>query len=95
LTKVGDGPSQTESSAQTTAECATATPNTSTTNIPRYGASKTSQKPGPAPLKNKSNRSPKGSSDPITVYNKFGSLDDMDLEINLSPGKGSNKNKKK
>ena len=47
-------------------------------------------KPGPASSKPGSgNKSSKGSNDPIKLYNKFGSLDHMDLEVNLSPKRGS------
>jgi hypothetical protein len=45
-------------------------------------------KPGPASSKlGFAKKPPKGSADPIKLFNKFGSLDDMDLEVNLSPGR--------
>jgi hypothetical protein len=46
-------------------------------------------KPGPASSKlGFTKKPPKGCADPIKLYNKFGSLYDMDLEVNLSPGRG-------
>jgi hypothetical protein len=46
-------------------------------------------KPGPASSKlGFAKKPPKGSADSIKLLNKFGSLDDMDLEVNLSPGRG-------
>jgi hypothetical protein len=46
-------------------------------------------KPGPASSKlGFAKKQSKGSADPIKLFNKFGSLDDMDLEVNLSPGRG-------
>jgi hypothetical protein len=45
-------------------------------------------KPGPVTLKlGFAKKTPKGSLDPIKLFNKFGSLDDMDLKVNLSPGR--------
>jgi hypothetical protein len=46
-------------------------------------------KSGPASSKlGFAKKPPKGSVDPIKLFNKFGSRDDMDLEVNLSPGRG-------
>ena len=46
-------------------------------------------KPGPASSKpGFANKPSKGSGDPIKLFNKFGSLDGMDLEVNLSPKRG-------
>jgi hypothetical protein len=46
-------------------------------------------KPGPASSKQALGKKPlKGSNDPISLYNRFGSLDSMDLEVTHSPGKG-------
>jgi hypothetical protein len=46
-------------------------------------------KPGPASSKpGFAKKPPKGSADPIKLFNKFGSLNDMDLEVNLSPERG-------
>jgi hypothetical protein len=52
-------------------------------------ANKLQPRPGPSSSK-KANvkRPPKGSQDPVSLYNRFGSLEDMDLELNRSPGKG-------
>jgi hypothetical protein len=51
------------------------------------------QKPGPASSKSGlGNKPPKGSKDPISLFNRFGSLDSMDVE--LSPGKGPGGRKK-
>lgn len=33
-------------------------------------------------------KSSKGSTDPIIIFNKFSSADDMDLQMNLSPKRG-------
>jgi hypothetical protein len=48
-------------------------------------------KPGPAPYRSSSGKRtypakpPKGSNDPIKTFNRFGSLDNMELEVNRSP----------
>ena len=54
-----------------------------------------SAKPGPASSKPGFCGKPqKGLNDPIKLFNKYGSLDTMDLEMSLSPGKGSGGRKK-
>jgi hypothetical protein len=66
----------------------------SLSNIPHYMSSTPKQqvqnniqKPGPASSKpGLGNKPAKGSKDTISLYNRFGSLDSMDVE--LSPGKG-------
>jgi hypothetical protein len=67
----------------------------SISNIPHYSSTPKARiqrnyvKPGLASSKPTFNNKPsKGSADPIRTYNKFGSLDDMDLEVSLSPRKG-------
>ncbi len=68
----------------------------SVSNIPHYQSSTPKQKvqlntykPGPASSKQVlGKKSSKGSNDPISLYNRFGSLDSMDQEVTLSPGKG-------
>lgn len=51
----------------------------------------TNRKPGPATYRSSSNKrinptkTPKGSNDPIQIFNRFGSLDNMELEMNRSP----------
>jgi hypothetical protein len=65
-------------------------------NIPHYQSSTPKQKiqlvnykPGPASSKQGPGKKPaKGSNDPISLFNRYGSLDSMDLEVELSPGKG-------
>jgi hypothetical protein len=64
--------------------------------IPHYQSSTPKQKiqlhntkPGPASSKQAlGKKTSKGSNDPISLYNRFGSLDSMDLEVTQSPGKG-------
>jgi hypothetical protein len=52
-------------------------------------------KPGPASSKpGLTKKPPKGSVDPIKLFNRFCSLDDMDLEVNLSPERGSSGQRK-
>lgn len=68
----------------------------SISNIPRYSSTprqkiqlNNNSKPGPASSKQGLGKKPaKGSNDPITLYNRYGSLDSMDQEVELSPGKG-------
>jgi hypothetical protein len=51
--------------------------------------------PGPASSKlGFAKKPPKGLADRIKLFNKYGSLDTMDLEMSLSPGKGSGGRKK-
>ena len=51
-------------------------------------------KPGPASSKPGSGYKPsKGLKDPIKLVNRYGSLDAMDLEVNLSPKRGSGNRK--
>jgi hypothetical protein len=55
--------------------------------IPKIKIQLNNAKPGPASSKLGFTKKPqKGSAGPIKIFNKFGSLDDMDLEVNLSPG---------
>jgi hypothetical protein len=66
--------------------------NSVASNIPHYSAK---PKPGPASSKpGPGNKMSKGSNDPIKLYNKYGSLDSMDQEVNISPrsGPGSRRN---
>jgi hypothetical protein len=52
-------------------------------------------KPGSASSKlGFAKKQPKGSADPVKIFNKYGSLDDVDLEVNLSSGTGSGGRKK-
>lgn len=67
----------------------------SITNIPRYSSTPRQKiqlndsKPGPASSKQGLGKKPaKGSNDPISLFNRYGSLDSMDQEVELSPGKG-------
>ena len=57
------------------------------TNIPHYGNSQNNKvnkdKPGPASRKG-TNRTKKGSNDPVKTYNKYSSLDEMELELDSS-----------
>ena len=69
-------------------------------NIPRYSSTPKQKiqlhnsKPGPASSKQGLGKKPsKGSNDPINLFNRFGSLDSMDLEVNLSPRRGSGNQK--
>ena len=71
------------------------------TNIPHYTSTPKTKiqinnaKPGPAFSKpGIGKRPPKGSTDPIKLHNRFGSLSAMDLEVNRSPktDSGSRKN---
>jgi hypothetical protein len=60
------------------------------TNIPHYKAVENKKqdnlKPGPASSKFRGNRPAKGSTDPIKIHNRFGSLEDnMEYEGNSSP----------
>jgi hypothetical protein len=75
-----------------------ATPLSKTTGIPRSANtlnSKQAQKPGPVSSKtHHTTRQPKGSDDPVKSYNRFGSLDCMDVEVIHSPRNGSPKHKK-
>jgi hypothetical protein len=49
-------------------------------------SSKTGNKPGPASSKNtNSNRPIKGASDPVRLYNKYSSLDEMELDLAPAP----------
>lgn len=51
-----------------------------------------SSKPGPASSKPKTgpgNKPSKGSDNPVLIYNKYGSLDQLDPEVSNSPRKGS------
>jgi hypothetical protein len=71
-------------------------------NIPRYSSTPKQKiqlhnpKPGPASSKQGLGEKPgKGSNHPINLYNRFGSLDSMDLEANLSPKRGSGNRKNK
>ncbi len=68
-----------------------------TSNIPHYQSSTPKQKiqlhntkPGPASSKQVilGKKAAKGSNDPISLFNRFGSLDSMDQEVEVSPGKG-------
>ena len=65
----------------------------STPNIPHYVSSTPkqkihvgNQKPGPVSSKQGLGKKPVKGNDPVSLYNRFGSLDSMDVE--LSPGKG-------
>jgi hypothetical protein len=81
------------------------TPTSSTsciTNIPHYSSTPKvkiqlhNSKPGPASSKLKpalGAKSTKGSNDPVKLYNRYGSLNAMDLEVNYSPKKGSSSRK--
>ena len=68
----------------------------STSNIPHHYSSTPRQKiqlnntkPGPAFTKQDPRmKQAKGSNDPISLFNRYGSLDAMDQEVELSPGKG-------
>lgn len=71
-------------------------------NIPHYSSTPkikiqlNNSKPGPASSKLKpvlGSKLAKGSADPIKLYNRYGSLDAMDLEVNLSPKKGPSNRK--
>lgn len=64
-------------------------------NIPHYSSTPKQKlqtnntKPGPASSKQGLGKKPaKGSNDPINLFNRYGSLDSMDQEVELSPGKG-------
>jgi hypothetical protein len=69
-------------------------------NIPRYSSTpkikiQLNSRPGPASSKPGFGSKPsKGSNDQIKLYNKFGSLDCMDLEVTHSPTKGPGSRKK-
>lgn len=69
------------------------------TNVPRpsatpHNSNKNNQRPGPASSKT-ANRQPKGSTDPISLYNRYGTLDRMELDPqpDLATRKGSPKHK--
>ena len=72
-------------------------------NIPNYSSTPkqkiqtSNSKPGPASFKTKpalGNKPTKGSTDPIKIFNKFGSLDSMDQDVSLSPkGSGGRRNR--
>ena len=64
-------------------------------NIPHYSSTPkqkiqlTNTKPGPASSKQVlGKKAPKGSNDPISLFNRYGSLDSMDQEVEFSPGRG-------
>ena len=46
---------------------------------------KTQHTPGPASKTLNTNRAQKGASDPVRLYNKYGSLDDMELDLGSAP----------
>lgn len=70
-----------------------------TTNIPHYKTSTPNKPSNSLAASSKSTlwprgKAPKGSTDPIKLHNRFGSLDHMDEEFSLSPGTGSGGRKK-
>jgi hypothetical protein len=84
----------------TTSTQASSTSYVASSNIPRYSSTPKQKiqlhnsKPGPASSKQGLGKKPvKGSNDPISLFNRFGSLDSMDLEANLSPKRGSGNRK--
>jgi hypothetical protein len=93
-----DGGSQTESptrhddGAADTRQSPPETQNTKKqTSSDNLNLKQTNRKPGPATYRSSSNKrinptkTPKGSNDPIQIFNRFGSLDNMELEMNRSP----------
>ena len=82
-------------SSSTQASSTTSSSTSNISNIPHYSSTPKQKiqtnntKPGPASSKQVLGKKPaKGSNDPINLYNRFGFLDPMDQEVELSPGKG-------
>jgi hypothetical protein len=85
---------ETQTNTNTASNQASAT-STSISNIPHYSSTPKQKlqlnntKPGPASSKQGPGKKPaKGSNNPISLFNRYGSLDSMDQEVELSPGKG-------
>jgi hypothetical protein len=85
---------QTQSTSNHTSNQATSA-SANISNIPHYSSTPKQKiqlgntKPGPASSKQVLGKKPsKGSNDPISLFNRYGSLDSMDQEVELSPGRG-------
>ena len=92
---LGDVDGSTSGNPAKTSPHITSTPNRKANSAPKVKISLPSVKPGPASSKpSLGNKHVKGSDDPIKLFNKYGSLDSMDLEVYHSPTKGPGSRKK-